>query len=130
MVSEVFNFEIVGDRRCLKPRYVVYVMGQADYHMMDWRGCNFQRCKVPNQPKFNTLKEATEWAVAHFEEFRHQVDGINGSHVSDTDDKFDERVLVEGGSKTVRKGPADYFLNETGEMNEEEWEDYVVDTEG
>ena len=126
MVSEVFNFEIVGDRRCLKPRYVVYAVGEWDGHMMDWMGCNLRRCKAPNQPKFSTLKEATEWAVARFEEFRHTVDGIVGSHISDSNDEFGDRVLVEGGSKTVREGPAHYFLNENGEMTDEEWEDYIL----
>jgi hypothetical protein len=122
MVKNLFSWEIVGDRRSVKPKFVVYAVGQWDGHIMDWEGMNCRRTKVPDQPKFYSLKEARAWAVAHYEEFEQLVYGKEGSHISDCNDKFGERVLFD----RQGDGPSSCYVNgETGEMSEEDWEEYI-----
>ena len=124
MVQDVFDWEIVGDRRCKTPRYVVYLTGQHDYHMMDWRGCNFRRAKIPNQPAFTSLKEARAWIEENFESLRNSVDGIGGMHMPENNDTFGDRVIIERRGN----GPANYFVDVDGEMTQDEWENYITDT--
>ena len=42
--------------------YKVYVMGQADGHIMNWRGCNYKFVPITRQPfrGFKTEDEAIE----------------------------------------------------------------------
>jgi len=56
------HFEIYADTRCKSPRWVAYWLGRDDCHIMDWRGCNFRRIKIKNQPKFDSYWEAHAWA--------------------------------------------------------------------
>jgi len=68
MVNAIFDYEVVADTRCKRPRYVVYLIGKWDYHLMDWAGCNFRRIKAPNQPKFIKITDAINWAEKLFKE--------------------------------------------------------------
>jgi hypothetical protein len=120
MVKNIFAYEIVGDRRCSTPRYVVYAVGQWGNHMMDWHGGNYRRTKVPGQPKFTSLKEAAKWARDHYEEFERSVSGIEGSHISEHNDTFGERTLIETGGH----GTMGYLIGEDEELDAEAWSEY------
>jgi hypothetical protein len=120
MVKNIFAYEIVGDRRCSTPRYVVYAVGQWDNHIMDWLGGNYRRTKVPGQPKFTSLKEATTWARVHYEEFERLVSGIEGSHISQYNDSFGDRTLIETGGD----GSMSSLIGEDGELDAEAWDEY------
>ena len=41
-------------------RFKVYAIGQPDYHITDWAGCNFRRAAIAGQPRhgFDTIEEA------------------------------------------------------------------------
>lgn len=47
-------------------RYKVMVVGRADGHIMDWRGCNFRITPVDGQPRrgFLTYEEAKAFEKA------------------------------------------------------------------
>ncbi len=74
-------------------RFKVYVWGQPNYHIMDWRGCNYRYKAVPGQPHrgWETRKEAEEWARTQFENVA-QARGWAYFNAGDgtfmTDDKF------------------------------------------
>jgi len=92
MVKDIFDYHIKIDRRRKQPTFVVYLVGQWDYHMMDWRGLNIRRIKAPNQPIFHKLSDAIKWANKNYKKFK-TVDG-EGEHVSDWEDK-DEKGIID-----------------------------------
>lgn len=113
MVKEIFSFEVVVDARRKTPHYVVFFVGRDDMHIMDWRGCNFKRCKAPNQPVFTSIVKAIEWAEKN--KVRH-VD-VGGSHVADHDNVWKAKLVAEDG-QIVHKWNCD---NE--ELTQEQWEE-------
>ena len=48
MIVEYENSLVVCQTR--SGWYKVYVMGHADGHMMDWRGCNYRYVPITGQP--------------------------------------------------------------------------------
>lgn len=49
-------------------KYKVYVWGQPDWHLMDWRGCNYRYKCVEGQPHygFETAEGAEQFARKKF----------------------------------------------------------------
>lgn len=79
--------------------FKAFAWGHADYHTMDWRGCNYRFKPVPNQPhqgwvllegavncllrQFPTLKDLEIWAR----------EAGDGQFL--TDEAFDKRADVD-----------------------------------
>lgn len=61
MVKEIFSFDVLADLRRRQPTYVVYLLGEWDYHIMSWKGCNYQYIKAPQQPIFHDYAGAVAW---------------------------------------------------------------------
>ena len=53
-----------------KGNYKAYIWGQPTDHISDWRGCNFRRLTVPQQPRkgFETVAEARAFVLSTFGE--------------------------------------------------------------
>ena len=119
MVKDIFQWEIVGDRRFATPHYLVYYMGQEDNHIMDWAGCNYRRVKGENQPVFTSLKEAAKWAERNYA-YKMTIPGV-GRHVSEFNDEFDERVILDDSGS----GSENALVGEDGELDEEAWNEYL-----
>lgn len=49
-------------------RWKAYVWGQPDYHIMDWRGCNYRVYAIHDQPRrgFDSADEAVAWYHQRF----------------------------------------------------------------
>jgi len=119
MVKEIFQWEIVGDRRFATPHYLVYYMGQHDDHIMDWAGCNHRRVKKPDQPVFTSLKEAAVWAERNYA-YKMTLPGV-GRHVPEFNDQFGERVILSDSGGDAM----DYLIGKDGELDEEAWDEYL-----
>jgi len=78
-----------------KGKYKGYVWGSPNYHMMDWRGCNYHIRSIEGQPHlgFLTVEECEEFIRAKFPT---EEDMWNWSARSDgtfmTDEVFKRRV--------------------------------------
>lgn len=89
MVQKIFSFDIKVDKRAKKPIYVVYWVGSHDYHIMDWRGCNYRRIKASGQPRFEDLWSAVAWAQSNRPDSHDGVGEHIGEHV-----RYDEVGIV------------------------------------
>lgn len=86
MVNKIHSFDVKVDRRAKSPKFTVYAVGKPDCHLMDWRGCNFRRIKMPGQPRFSSLIDAVSWAERWMRTNHDRSIGGTGSHISDYED--------------------------------------------
>jgi len=118
MVKDIFSYEILADTRSKTPKYVVYVVGKWDYHMMDWLGCNYRRIKAPNQPIFRLIADAVAWADRWMKEYdKHKVFAPGeGGHVAAMDNIIEARLVYESGEY---KHP--WAVDDVKELSAEQW---------
>lgn len=117
MVKGIFSFDIFADTRCKTPRWKVKWVGQWDYHIMDWSGCNYQWINAKNQPKFTSYWEALKWAQKEYGRlekkaggYRFFVDGA-GTNIGPRNE-HDPREISETDSR-IKNGR---------EFTQEEWD--------
>lgn len=138
MVKEIFSYDVVADIRYKTPHYTIYLVGQWDYHLMNWRGCNYRRIKAPNQPKFTKIMDAVSWVEALFDEHKKKreewkkkhpksygylgfsVEG-EGQHVADSDNIWEAKLVCDDGTLTHK------WRHETLELDQEQWKELRED---
>lgn len=113
MVKEIFSWVVVRDGRTKTDRFVVYYLGQEDYHLMDWAGCNFRYRKGPNQPPHATLLDACKWAIANFK-YNMTIDG-GGPHGDSY--QFKSRIVLEEQDYTDLENPTEEQLRKAMEYH-------------
>jgi len=113
MVKDIFSFIILADTRYKKPSYRVFWVGTADYHIMDWRGCNFHIIEDEDKKVFHSIKEAVEYAKKKYQ-YKMRMPG-NGQHLADNDNYIEARTVYEAGDEIPN------------ELSEEEWEELKFD---
>lgn len=85
-------------------KFFVYWVGQPDYHIMDWAGCNFHFIRAPGQPKggFDTPWEAYYWAESKTkEEIQAEAWGASGSFLKDEISKQSWDIGWSGGAESI-----------------------------
>ena len=119
-MQNIFEWNILADTRCSKPRYVVFFIGQPDAHIMDWAGGNYHHIKAPGQPKFTSLNKAAMWARKEYERVRIDESSCttgDGSFHGDCDGDavFAARIVLEASNDNGKQTH--------NEISEEEWDD-------
>jgi len=119
VVKKIFSFEVIADMRSKTPKYTVYLVGQWDDHIMDWRGCNFRRVKAPAQPIFTKISDAVNWAKKWLEDHKENryVEG-EGQHVSDFPNEYIEITLMYEHDRYTHPWSSD-----TEELSQEQWDE-------
>lgn len=75
-------------------KFFVYWIGRPDYHIMNWRGCNFHWVKAESQPRdgFDTPWDAYLWAdkriMLQREDVMREIGPKSGSHLGDSIDRY------------------------------------------
>lgn len=109
MVKDIFSFKILADTRYKKPSYRIFWVGTADYHIMNWRGCNFHMIEDEDKKVFHNIKEAVEYAKKKYQ-YKMRMSGV-GQHLADSDNYIEARTVYEDGDELPN------------ELSEEEWDE-------